>query len=157
MTFKQVFQYLLDNKFVMILSGKPVFTLEFEKKYEEEGKDLRTNQAVVTVQQLVKADSLKELWNKFIADAQIPHRTTSPEGRSYTIRHYTQAASRKLKQIIATVDYDRLVACTKNYYMTTSYKKTLQNYLIDDTWEGEYQEWKGQTTKVADGSSKWED
>jgi hypothetical protein len=155
--FKDHLQYLLDNKYVVIMDNKPVVTTNFE---EAVAKLLDTTPEKPRKAQTVDGLTLKDLWNKFIIDAQIPHRVRNPQGQQYTIRHYTDAASKKLRQIVSdkSIDYNRLIAATKHYYAVTTYKKTLQNYLLGDIWLDEYKEYKVDAIiPTNDGSFSLED
>lgn len=154
MEFKDCLQYLLDNKHVVILGNKPIVTTSFE----EEVLKILIN-TPTQKEQTIDGLTLKELWNKFIVDAAIQHRVTSPQGGTYTIRHYTDGAAKKLKSIVLdkTIDYKKLVVATKHYYRVTSYKKTLQNYLLQDIWKGEYDTYTEGALVGNDGGDKFED
>jgi hypothetical protein len=155
--FKDHLQYLLDNKYVVVMGGKPVVTTNFE---EAVAKLLDKTPEKSKKSETVDGLTLKDLWNKFIWDAQVPHRVTNPQGQKYTIRHYTEVAAKKLRSIVSdkTIEYPRLVAATKHYYAVTTYKKTLQNYLIGDIWSDEYKEYKVDAiVPLNDGSSSLED
>jgi hypothetical protein len=155
--FKDHLQYLLDNKYVVIMANKPVITTNFE---EEVGRLLDKTPEKPKKAQTVDGLTLKDLWNKFIVDANVPHRVKNPQGQQYTIRHYTDGAAKKLRQIVSdnSIEYNRLVAATKHYYTVTTYKKTLQNYLLGDIWADEYKEYKVDAIVPAnDGGAALED
>lgn len=151
-------QYLLDNGYAIITQNQVVLT----KKLNEELKGKSTITQVPTKVETVvvtNLDDKKAVWNKFIEDAEIPHRVNSPHGGTYTVRQYSQQNANKLARIIAAVDYNRLVESTKNYYKTVSYKALLSNYLDKDIWKHEYDSWTGQAVKSNqnDGTNRFED
>ncbi len=166
---KKVVQYLLDNGYAVVVNGEVVITAKLNKtlkgdfKTETEptkpisiiGSGKSANDLDITL----FPDEKKLIWDKFIQDSEIPYRVTSPNTRDvYTVRQWNKVACKKLLGIIANpkVDYDILVASTKHYYATVSYKKTLGNYLNDDIWAQEYLEWvknKGKNAPRNDGSN----
>lgn len=155
--FKDHLQYLLDNKYIVIMGNHPIVTTNFE---ETVAKLLDKTPEKPKKAQTVDGLTLKDLWNKFILDATIPHRVKNTQGQLYTIRHYTDAAAKKLRQIVSdtSIDYNRLVAATKHYYAVTTYKRTLQNYLLGEDWSEEYKEYKVDAIiPMNDGSSSLED
>lgn len=117
-----------------------------------------TNQ--VPTLRLAAPDEKKAIWNQFVERAAVPHRVKASDGGIYTVRQYSPLAVNKLIQIVKTpgVEYDRLIASTKQYYATVSYKVLLSNYLLKDIWKDEYDNYKpGVKIKVNDGSNPWED
>lgn len=154
---KELIDFLIAREYAVVLQGKPILTKKF--------KDLFTLDTPVTVDKsppplvVQTTDKRKEIWTKFVADAKIPWRVKNPEGQTYTVNQFGLAGVNKLIAIINSgVDYERLCKSTAHYYVTISYKTTLQNYLIKDIWKGEYDNYKiGQKQQSNDGSSPWEE
>lgn len=136
---RELLQFLLDREYAVVVGDKPVLTKKFKDLFPE--PKVSTLQLVATGD---RVDDKKELWNKFIIDADIPHRVKSNRGESYTVRQYSLPAINKLIKVLNTpgLDYDILVKSTKQYYKTVTFKQLLSNYLVDDTWLHEYEEFK---------------
>jgi len=159
MALEEVVKWLLDNGYGIMVYNDFVIT----KKLNDDLKggvqtdiDFESLPATTTVKYTIDK---KEIWNKFIRDAEIPHRVNTPTG-SYTVRQYNLPAVKKLISILSdpTVNYDRLVASTKHYYKTVTYKIILSRYLINDVWKDEYDHYKESSNEARiDGSSRWED
>ena len=170
MNVKEVAQWLLDNAYMMLVSGKPVLTAKFDKElgYVVEVPTLSSVKETITVsvpitsgEAIKRLSDPKDVWNAFIHDADIPHRVKATDGSTYTVRQYGTNVARKLQKIIQdpAIDYWKLVEATKNYYKVTTYKQLLSNYIAKDIWKHEYSEWlKGnkQQIQVSDGGSRWE-
>lgn len=152
MEFKKIVEWLLSNEYLVLVGGKPVPTVRFEREigYVAPAEVILTprqisqelvQQGVVTSSEAIKKlTDPKLVWNAFIADSSIPHRVKSPDGLTYTIRQYGASVARKLMKIIQDpkVDYWRLVESTKHYYQVTTYKQLLSNYIDKDVWRHEY-------------------
>ena len=153
----ELLQFLLDRDYAVIVGEKPFLTKKFKNLFEPEQIKLEVIKAIP-----LQVDS-KTLWNKFIVDAEIPHRIRAiGSGNEYTIRQFNIPAANRLKSIInnSSINYTKLVESTKNYYKNNNlYRVILSNYLIKDVWKDEYElyEKKGNTVTVQDGSSRWED
>jgi len=158
--------YLLDNGYLVLLEDQVVITrkltdsLHLPEKRQEDRVEVAIEAPHTTVK-VVKATktinkSLKEIWDQFIIDADVPWRVTTPLGEKYTVRQYGPSAAQKLQQIINTegIDYNILVQSTKFYYQNTTYKAILSNYLLKDLWLEEYNEFKkGNSTSGEQGNS----
>lgn len=157
-------KWLLDNDYLIVVDSTPVLTAKF---YKELKYTMPKDQAPLEVPEIletpvpVKSVPKKEVWNKFIEDAEIPWRVTAKDGGTYTVRQYNIPAANKLIKIIQdpNVDYDKLVASTKNYYKTVSYKLLLSKYLLNEVWSSEYKEWEKRGNKVrsSPGENSFED
>lgn len=147
----------MDNGYAIRINDEVVFTkklnLELSGKATVSPPGTPVPEAVLSP---VTKDK-KEVWNQFIADAEIPHRVKSPDGGVYTVRQYSPKIAAQLVRIINTpgVDYKRLVESTKNYYKTVNYKSLLSNYIDKEIWKGEYDNWKG--PGKSDTNIIWED
>jgi hypothetical protein len=174
MILKEVIQWMLDNGYGLLVNNKFVITHKvndelFTKPVTQSVELVKTtNEVVKTPTELVKRvekkkivteDEKKGLWNKFIEDAKIPHRVNSGTG-VYTVRQWNKPASDILYKIVNNpdIDYQRLVDSTNNYYTTITYKILLTNYLLNNVWEDEYNNYSKTTVKKSnDGSSIFED
>lgn len=161
MSLKEVTQWLLSNNYAHIINNN-CFVLD-KKFHDELGFVNNTPVEVVVPINLspINLSDPKEVWNKFIEDANIPWRVKNNLGQSYTIRQYSKSMANKLVSIVnnSQIDYQRLVDSTKHYYATTSYKLLLSNYLEKGVWKDCYDNYK-QTTSTnevrTDGSNRWE-
>ncbi len=170
MDLKQVVQWLLDNKYGLVVNNQFVLTQKlnqelFDRPITNEVATVQVNQmpevvVVATTVPVSSPDNKKTIWNEFIERCAIPHRVKATDGGVYTVRQFSPSAVNKLIQIIKDplIEYDRLVESTKHYYATVSYKALLSNYLLKDIWRGEYDNFKpGNISNTGDGSSRWED
>lgn len=173
--FKELLNELLDNQYMVLVAGRPMFTSKFEKELgyippitipSIMGTDVVSPEMVLTMatansaEAMKKIGDLKLLWNAFIVDASVPWRVKSDSGNTYTVRQYSQNIARKLQKIIQDpkIDYWRLAESTKNYYKTVTYKHLLSNYIGKDIWYHEYQSYnKDGKNSIDDGSNRWED
>lgn len=141
MILKDVVQWLLSESYVVTVNGELVFT---KKCLDDLGTPSVTkvedSEAPKQLQARPKVD-LKDIWNKFITDAEVPHRVRASDGGIYTVRQFSKGVAARLVAIINKVDYKILVESTKNYYRTVSYKQLLSNYIEKDLWKYEYDEW----------------
>lgn len=165
-------KWLLDNQYIVIVGTQVVFT----KKVSEELKGLGFNTQITESIQLnvgspgivetltpstfTLADDKKAIWNRFIIDADIPHRVKSPDGGVYTVRQYSPGCAIKLMKIVKdpNINYKRLVESTKLYYKNVTYKALLSNYIDKEIWRSEYDAWDEQKpTPLQNGENRWED
>ncbi len=164
MDLKQVVQWLLDNKYGLVVNNQFVLT---QKLNQELFDRPITNEVAVTpiveaivikpVPKVIAPNDRKTIWNEFIERCEIPWRVNTSSG-AYTVRQYNEPAAKKLIAIIKDplVEYDKLVESTKNYYKTVAYKILLSKYLLNDVWADEYKNYKSTTQRLDDGSSRWE-
>lgn len=158
MTLNEIAQWMLDREYAILANGQFCLTAKFHT-------DLKTTAtATATVAQKIVAinteEHRKEVWNKFVEDTDIPWRVQNSSGGVYTVRQYSKLAAKKLVSIIndEAIDYQRLVDSTKHYYKTVTFKKLLSNYINEDIWKDEYEQYKKQAQHtIFDGGSKWED
>lgn len=160
LTIKERVQWFLDGGYMLMVGGRLAITSKLEKELgitvpEELSQKQISNELVKPT---TYTTDLKAIWNKFIEDAQIPHRVRSPNGSIYTVRQYGSAVAKKLAIIIGRldIDYTRLVESTKNYYRTVSYKSLLSNYIDQDIWYHEYTSWGEVKKNEVDGGNRWE-
>lgn len=165
MELKTVIQWLLDNNYGVLINGEFVQTEKLNKELTNRAPTIVVQTAAETVRVSVPPKSIiaiedkKELWNKFIADAEIPFRVGSTTGGQYTVRMYSKPAVDKLIEILRKpkVDYKILVASTKNYYATVAYKILLSKYLLNDVWQDEYEHYLRGKPMVQPGDNRFED
>lgn len=165
LTLKQCLTWLINNGYGILVENEFVLTNKVNKELNgtESTKAITvtTHKPITTVAKIVNATDKKEVWNKFIKDADIPHRVTAPNGGQYTVRHFGAAAVNELVKILSNpdIDYTAFVESTKNYYKTVAYKSLLSNYLLKQIWVGEYEQWiKGNSQKqVQAGENRFED
>lgn len=157
MEIKRVTAWLLEKGYMIMVSGEPVLT---SKLYKELGinKEIKEPTKIQIAAKYV--NDPKEVWNRFIKDAEVPHRVKAPDGATYTVRQYSQANALRLLRIIQKpeIDYNRLVQSTKNYYQTVTYKALLSNYIEKGLWEHEYDAWNpNQAPPKTSGENPFED
>lgn len=147
MTLKGNIQWLLDNGYCVLVNKTIVFTNKVND--ELNGVKASIEKPPTTKDIIAGLTDPKSVWNKFIEDAEVPHRVKAPDGGVYTVRQYSIANAKRLVSIIndPKIEYDRLTQSTKNYYATVTYKALLSNYLEKGLWLHEYQEWKGTADK----------
>lgn len=172
--FKEVVQYLLKEAYIVLINGSPAFTKRFNIELSELTGNLTVGKEVVEISKnstistsslclAVTTEKKKEIWHKFVQDAEIPWRVKSTDGGTYTVSQYGASAANKLLAIInnTNVNYDTLVQSTKNYYKTVTYKHLLSKYLLNDLWFQEYTQWEksnnSSVNKFNDGSNWMED
>jgi hypothetical protein len=167
MEFKTTLQYLLENKYIVMMAKKPVVTTKFEEealKVVDEGITIiskaLTKPTTVNTNHYT-SDTKKKIWNEFIEQTEIPHRIKTTTG-TYTVRQYSIEAANKLIKILGenTIDQNEIFRqATKNYYKTVSYPILLSRYLKEDAWVLEVKEFvkkpTDETIKV--GTNRFED
>jgi hypothetical protein len=169
MSLKESLNWLIENGYAVIVQNQIVFTKKCAEELKVMGVTAKTNEDVptITIAVPVKPEGerptgdKKEIWNKFIEDAQIPHRVKAPDGGIYTVRQYSPGCALKLFRIIANpeIDYMRLVESTRHYYKTVTYKALLGNYIEKEIWRSEYEAWENKNTKeqpLTNGENRWE-
>lgn len=160
MTLKKNIQWLIDNGYCVLVNKTIVFTSKVNQELKGSGISAAIEEPPTPKEEIKGlSDDPKQVWAKFIEDAEIPHRVIAPDGGRYTVRQYSPANAKKLVAIInnARVDYIKLVESTKNYYKTVTYKALLSNYLEKDLWVHEYNEWKGKAKVTGKGENPFED
>lgn len=170
MEFKEVVKWLLDSGYLVMMSNKPVLTGKFERSLGIKQEEPQQSKELIVIKPttsnpdrpMSQITDLKLLWNVFVHDCEIPHRVTAPDGGKYTVRQYSPTVARKLMKIVQDprIDYNTLIESTKNYYKTVHYKKLLSNYIGQDMWLDEYNEWCKNKNRpqqhTADGGNRWE-
>lgn len=132
-TFRSAVDYLQSNGYLTIVNGQVFIT----SKFQREVSTVPTEKLVMKEKEVVLTK--KDIWDKFMRDADIPHKATASDGRSYTIRQFSPAIQDTLIKVIKEVDsYEILTQATKLYYRSNSFKLTFKNYLEREVWRGEY-------------------
>lgn len=139
---KQAFEFLRDNKYIMVLKGKYTFTPKF---YHDKGtmKDTQPVFDMVKVdQQLAVTNSLQMLFLDFIVLAKVPRRLEGSRGEMYDTNKYSEAAAKEFDKMMKSgVDIHLLTKATQLYYASgTGFKKKIGNYIIDGDWRSDYKE-----------------
>lgn len=161
--FASAVEFLLENGYLAYLSDKVVITNKFTREFNPLPRP-RAEQLFPDKPEVV---SREDIWNKFMADAEVPHRATfSGDGKQYTIRQFSLKAANNLIKVIKSVpDYKVLVEATKAYYKSNSYKLTFTNYLERRVWKQQYDQYEkalkeGKLREMlarGSGSNKFED
>lgn len=158
MELKQALGYLLDNGYLVIVANQVVVTrkltdslslprVEHEVATPQPTTQSATETSVVIAEPKKKKkpmtasdEALRTMWAKFVDDAEVPWRVKSPTGGQYTVSQYGSTAAAMLYRLLQNeeVEYDRLVAATKDYYKTMSYRASLCNFFQNDIWRGAY-------------------
>jgi hypothetical protein len=151
MNLKQINEYLVENGYIISIRDKPILTNKYFRDILK-SNSVSINLPVVQDIKIVKAEQKavtlaagKQLLKQFAEDSCIPHRVPDGRGGEYTVKTYSQEATKAFVSIMNRVangelDYTILTASTRLYYAKGSYKKTLTNYLLEDIWEAEYLE-----------------
>lgn len=163
MEFKSTLQYLLENKYIVLMNSKPVVTVEFENKVAEmlQTSETKLLQKKTQTKEYSPYDK-KEVWNRIINECNIPWRVKTNTGQ-YTVRQYSIAAANKLIKILSEYENtDKLALfmdATRNYYQTVTSPILFSRYLNEDYYihEMEYLQKNKVVVKQQDGSSKFED
>lgn len=162
MNLRGVTQWLLDNEYGIMVGGKFVITQKFNSElggWTNDAPPVPFVREAVAIEEPVVTmlTDKKLLWNRFIEDAEVPWRVKAPDGGIYTVRQYSASAVNNLVKIIndPSVNYQRLVESTKEYYKTVTYKKLLSNYLNDGIWKSAYDEY-GKNPPVGGSENRWE-
>ncbi len=167
MSLKETLDWLATNGYLVYVNNSPILTA---KLYQELGIINLQSGPTETVEAPKKKKKddpgkSREIWDKFVEDSKIPWRVTT-NGQTYTVCSFSVAAVNKLISILddPEVDNEIFIKSVQNYYNSVTFAKTIKNYLIDDVWKFEYNQFKkngkGSTNIVrrdSDGSSKFED
>ena len=162
MILKDVVQWLLSESYAVIVQGQLVITQKCQSEI--------TSLIAPPIEQVLPTVAPKKvtrppvdvraIWDKFMEDADIPHRVTAHNGGQYTVKQYSRPAAARLAQIVndKTIDYKILVESTKNYYKTVTFKQTIGNYIEQEVWRYEYLEWqkKGNKKPHVPGENRFE-
>jgi hypothetical protein len=152
MNLKQINDYLIEKGYITIIRGTPILNNKYFRDILK--NEVTVNLPVVQDMRLIKAEKKaislaggKSLFKKFAEDSCVPFRTDDGRGGQYTVKTYSDAATKIFMKVMERVangelDYSILCASTRLYYDKGPYKKTLSNYFIEDVWEGEYVEFK---------------
>lgn len=145
MVLKETLDQLAVDGYLVYVNNSPVFT---SKLYQELGvTDLQSpvleplNKPRKRVRGSAEA---REIWHKFVKDAELPWRVTSTTGSSYTVCQFSVAAVDKLISILEDPNVDPVLftQSVKHYYATVTYKTTFQKYLMNEIWKFEYDQFK---------------
>jgi hypothetical protein len=158
MNLKQINEYLVENGYIISIRGRPILTNKYFRDILKDNS-VSVNLPVVQDIKIVKAEqkavtisAAKQLLKQFAKDACIPHRVPDGRGGEYTVKTFSDPGARAFMNIMRRVssgelDYSILTASTRLYYAKGSYKKTLTNYLVEDVWEAEYDEFKNKNNE----------
>lgn len=135
--FSKAVDYLLEHDYLVVLNNEIVITGKFRREFNPLPKS-----RVEPIIEVKKWIDDEELYNKFIIDAEIPHRVTATNGKQYTVRQFSPGIAKKLRKIIDNTDYSLLTQSVRNYYKSNIFKKTLKNYIEEAIWKDEYEAYK---------------
>jgi hypothetical protein len=160
-TFAKAIDFLLGNDYLAVVNGEIVIT----NKLKREFKPIPKEKIDVIFPDCPTIVSREQIWKKFIADAEIPHKGIATNGKAYTIRQYSPGIADQLIRIIKAVNYQSLVKSTALYYKSNSYKVILSNYIDKEIWKEEYERYEkakasGQIDSVmasSSGGNRFED
>lgn len=135
--FSTAVDFLLKNGYLAQINGEVTLTGKFKRTFNP----LESAKATEVFTESPSIFTPKDVWEKFVKDADIPHRVSNQNGQSYTVRQYSNALANRLAKIIADpgVDYKTLVQSTKQYYKSNAFKFTLHNYVEKEVWKIEYE------------------
>jgi len=137
MNLQQALDFLLDNGYLAIVKRKVVVTNKMTREISQIPlKELEGKQ-----QEMAIAPN-KDIWDKFMKDADVPHKVIATDGKAYTVKQFSPQILQKLISIIQQVkDYHILTESTKLYYRSNAYKLTFKNYLEREVWKNEYEKY----------------
>jgi hypothetical protein len=161
--FSTAVDFLLKNGYLAQVNGEITLTGKFKRTFNP----LESAKAAEVFKESPPIFTQKDIWEKFVKDAEIPHRVSNQKGQSYTVRQYSNALANRLAKIIADpdIDYKTLVQSTKNYYRSNAFKFTLHNYFEKEVWKIEYDNYEQEHrnnsvdtfTKTLGGGNPFED
>ncbi len=161
---KELYDILFKHGYAVVVDNKPVLTKKFNDLFPKPLTQVVVppiKETFIYKPLIGFADDKKSVWNQFISDAEIPHRVNATTGGQYTVRQFSKPAAEALYKIVhdPVVDYNVLVASTKNYYKTVTYKILLSKYLLNDVWKDEYAYYqnKGDRREASQGENRFED
>lgn len=160
---KELYDVLFKYGYAVVVDNKPVLTKKFNDLFPKPATQVLAPTLETFIYKPLTgfANDIKSIWNQFISDAEIPHRVNATSGGQYTVRQFSKPAADRLYKIVhdPVVDYNILVASTKNYYKTVTYKILLSKYLINDVWKDEYAYYqnKGERKQLNQGENRFED
>jgi hypothetical protein len=142
---KDVFQWMLDNKYLYEVKGVFKVTNKFLRDSPTQS-NLPSEIPKMSSLQIINpvAESDGSLFKQFMEDAEIPFRVETQDGGQYTVKSTSKEAIKAFGKILRRIekkeiDYRGLVMCTKLYYDNDKlYRQTILNYLTKGTWEFEY-------------------
>jgi hypothetical protein len=131
-TLQEAVQWLLDNKYAVLVNGELTLTQKLTK-------DLEVKVVKTTKRGYGTDEERRDLWADFVAEADIPHAAFTQTGR-YWLRPYSNEGVVNLIKVLNKpgVVRQKLVDSTKRYYQEAAFKKTLLSYLRDGLWEDMY-------------------
>ena len=105
MELKNVIQWLLDQKYGLIIGSQFIVTQKLQSELFKTPlaadyiamDEVSSNPKIVQVttklvQKVASPDEKKTIWNQFVERADIPHRVKASDGGIYTVRQYSPAA-----------------------------------------------------------------
>lgn len=140
-TLKECLEYMFSNGYLLITIGGEV-TITNKLKRELVKIPLKTNDFSLEGKTATQIATKGEVWEKFMNDAEVPHKVIATDGKSYTVKQWSAQIQQKLISIIQKVkDYTILTESTKLYYKSNTYKLTFKNYLEREVWKNEYEKY----------------
>lgn len=151
LTPKELFDALIEYKYVVFKDGNIIVTQDFYKDFGNPAK-LETNDKIkhaastaimapeVGIQVGVGVTRIQDTpLTKFIIDARVPEKAKTKTG-SYYVNKYNSKAEKILIKALEKdkLNYDVLVASTYLYYKSGVMVKTIANYFLEGIWKDEY-------------------
>lgn len=147
-SFEEVFNYLRDNKYILI-SKKMWFCAN---SFQEEAKKLQKDSPLHPILPIDHSLTLVAMYKgipdlpydvlmlRLIMDSNIPKKLEGSRGEYYDTNKYHEGAAKELKKILNTnIDYVMLVRTIQLYYKSaTGFKKKISNYILDGDWRSDY-------------------
>lgn len=156
MEFKNVIEYLINNKYISMHNGKYKFTSLFYKELTgvEKGLTLKGNVEEPNLLPVVQTTELEvnkltiytqAQWVKFYMDflkaSDIPDRCNSTDGTTYALNKYSEEGMKVFQKAIKEgYNLQILISTVKLYYKSNiRLKKAIGRYMKDGDWRTDYE------------------
>lgn len=155
-TQEQLFNALIDNKYVVYKDGQIIVTNDFYRDFGDPSRFQLRKEIEKAATQPVQENFLpapqngitlpleietlpESVLTKFISDAKIPKKATTKNG-VYALNKYNVKAEKELIKILKDnkINYKVLVMSTTLYYKSGVMPKTIANYILEGIWRDEY-------------------
>lgn len=160
MKFSDAANYLIERKYIVNIRGKLTLTNKFYRDLENPPTEDDLQPSTLVIAQPL---TTKELYKKFIEDAEVPAYIALSNGSRFAANRYSVDGERVFTKILKSrkIDMDILLAATKQYYKPqNSARQMITNYFVKGTWESVYEEHlkikDSTSTIVDDGESKYD-
>ena len=147
MELKDALKFMLEEGYMAIIRGKYVVTKKFNEQVRGVEEGLIHVSGIPLVLDLVhQAKDLskvewKNMYMRFIFDAQVPRRCEGSNGASYDCNKYSEDGMKAFKTYIKDegIDLRLLTTVTQLYYAKYgTHKQMIGTYISQGTWRNDY-------------------